>query len=153
MELKHLLTIFLLYSLLRKEKKNLNEFPSFKTIMNSLNNLELYEAYCHIVATCPSRVETILKLVKIMLTLSASTAQCERVFSQMKILKGRLRCKLTQANLQAQLFNMIEGPNLKSFSPDKCIAFWLDGHKRHVGGHKMIMSETCPTETTEKQID
>lgn len=71
MELKHLLTIFLLYSLLRKEKKNLNEFPSFKTIMNSLNNLELYEAYCHIVATCPSRVETILKLVKIMLTLSA----------------------------------------------------------------------------------
>lgn len=103
--------------------------------MNSLNNLELYEAYCHIVATCPS------------------SAQCERVFSQMKILKGRLRCKLTQANLQAQLFNMIEGPNLKSFSPDKCIAFWLDGHKRHVGGHKMIMSETCPTETTEKQID
>lgn len=54
---------------------------------------------------------------------------------------------------EAQLFNMIEGPNLKSFSPDKCIAFWLDGHKRHVGGHKMIMSETCPTETTEKQID
>lgn len=131
----------------------LNEFPSFKTIMNSLKNLELYEAYCHIVATCPSRVETILKLVKIMLTLSASTAQCERVFSQMKILKGRLRCKLTQANLQAQLFIMIEGPSLKSFSPDKCIAFWLDGHKRHVGGHKMIMSETCPTETTEKQID
>lgn len=84
--------------------------------MNSLKNLELYEAYCHIVATCPSRVETILKLVKIMLTLSASTAQYERVFSQMKILKGRLRCKLTQANLQAQLFIMMEGPSLKSFS-------------------------------------
>lgn len=70
--------------------------------------------------------------------------ECERVFSQMKILKGRKRCKLTQANLRL---------SLKSFSPDKCIAFWLDGHKRHVGGHKMIMSETCPTETTEKQID
>lgn len=51
-----------------------------------------------------------------MLTLSASTAQYERVFSQMKILKGRLRCKLTQANLQAQLFIMMEGPSLKSFS-------------------------------------
>lgn len=36
--------------------KILNEFPSFKTIMDSLKTLGLYEAYCHIVANSPSRI-------------------------------------------------------------------------------------------------
>lgn len=90
--------------------KDSNVQSSRRILHQNLRNLELYEAYCHIVATCPSRVETILKWVKIMLNLGASTAQCERV---LKNFKERLRCKLTQTNLQAQLFIMIAGPKLK----------------------------------------
>lgn len=93
--------------------KDSNVQSSRRILHQNLRNLELYAAYCHIVATCPSRVETILKWVKIMLNLGASTAQCERVFSSMNNFKERLRCKLTQTNLQAQLFIMIAGPKLK----------------------------------------
>jgi hypothetical protein len=143
-------------SLFSDEERNkiVDEFPSFKTIMNNLKTLGLFEAYCHIVAACPPRIETIVKLVKIMLTLSVSTAQCERVFSQMKILKTRLRSKLTQSNLQAQLFIMIEGPSLQSFCPDKAVSNWLDGHKRHIGSHSVKVNEKRPSvPEAAKQID
>lgn len=132
--------------------KILNEFPSFKTIMNSLKTLGLYEAYCHIVANSPSRIETIIKLVKIMLSISVSTAQCERVFSEMKVLKGRLRSKLTQSNLQAQLFIMIEGPSLQDFCPEKALSHWLNGHKRHIGGHTM-KADSLLNEAAAKKTD
>ena len=60
-----------------------------KRAIDDNNNESSDEAYCHIVANSPSRIETIIKLVKIMLSIIASTAQCERVFSEMKVLKGR----------------------------------------------------------------
>ena len=48
-----------------------------------------------------------------MLTLPVGTATVERSFSQMKMIKTRLRNQLSDANLQHLIKVAIEGPELK----------------------------------------
>ena len=54
-----------------------------------------------------------IKLLNIMLTLPVGTATVERSFSQMKMIKTRLRNQLSDANLQHLIKVAIEGPELK----------------------------------------
>ena len=54
-----------------------------------------------------------MKLLNIMLTIPVGTATVERSFSQMKMIKTRLRNRLSDANLQHLMRVAIEGPDLK----------------------------------------
>ena len=52
------------------------------------------------------------KLLNIMLALPVSTASVERSFSQMKLIKTRLRSRLSDMNLEHLMKIAIEGPPL-----------------------------------------
>ena len=58
----------------------------------------------------------IFKLLNILLTLSVGTATVERSFSQMKLVKTRLRSKIIDSNLASLMRIAIEGPELCSVS-------------------------------------
>ena len=53
------------------------------------------------------------KLINIMLTLPVGTATVERSFSQMKMIKTRLRNHLNDTNLKRLMRIAIEGPEMK----------------------------------------
>ena len=54
-----------------------------------------------------------MKLLNILLTLPVGTATVERSFSDMKMIKTRLRNRLSDDNLQHLMRVAIEGPELK----------------------------------------
>ena len=54
-----------------------------------------------------------MKLLNILLTLLVGTATVERSFSDMKMIKARLRNRLSDDNLQHLMRVAIEGPELK----------------------------------------
>lgn len=74
-----------------------------------------------------------------MMTLSPSTASCERGFSIQNILKTDKRTRLTQNNLRNQLLLMTEGPPVSEFIAEECISKWLlsTSKGRYVHGHKL----------------
>ncbi len=54
-----------------------------------------------------------LKLIDILLSLPVGTASVERSFSQMKLIKTRLRSRLNDSNLARLMRIAIEGPQLE----------------------------------------
>jgi hypothetical protein len=74
---------------------------------------------------------------KLMLVISPSTAECERGFSQMKLIKTELRNSLTDDSLRILMTIKHHGPSLEDFNADRAINYWLGSCKgtRHVGGH------------------
>ena len=59
----------------------------------------------------------ILPLVSIMLTISPTTAECERGFSQMNQVKTQLRTSLNQETISSLLRIKIDGPTLANYTP------------------------------------
>ena len=82
-----------------------------------------------------------LPLVEIMLTISMSTAQVERGFSHMNIIKRSERTKLRNDSLNNCMEIKINGPVLvDDFIADAAINHWLtangDKVSKHLDGHK-----------------
>lgn len=72
-----------------------------------------------------------------MFTFSVSTAEAERVFSAMNIIKNPLRTRLNQDVLQDLMLLKVEGPNFEDYDPSRAIDLWLTtGGTKHVSGHK-----------------
>lgn len=67
-----------------------------------------------------------------MLTISPSTAACERAFSHMNLCKTPQRSCLSQDNLQHQMRIVINGPSLDAFEPTASVLYWLKSGKRHI---------------------
>ena len=59
----------------------------------------------------------ILTLVSITLTISPTTAECERGFSQMNQVKTQLRTSLNQETISSLLRIKIDGPTLANYNP------------------------------------
>ncbi|KAH3889521.1 hypothetical protein DPMN_013578 [Dreissena polymorpha] len=59
-----------------------------------------------------------------MLTISPSTAECERCFSKMNLIKTDKRTSLQDDSLASLV--RINGPKLKEFNPGPAIRKWLD---------------------------
>lgn len=80
----------------------------------------------------------ILPLVTIMLTISPTTAECERGFSQLNQVKTQLRTSLNQETLSALLRIRIDGPDVSDFNPTSSIIKWMEtgSGSRHLQGHK-----------------
>lgn len=71
-----------------------------------------------------TQLGAVCKVIEVMMTLSPSTASCERGFSIQNILKTDKRTRLTQNNLRNQLL-MTEGPPVSEFIAEEYISKWL----------------------------
>ncbi|XP_071181304.1 zinc finger protein 862-like [Mytilus edulis] len=89
-------------------------------------------------------------LIEIMLTISSSSAACERVFSQMNIIKSPLRSKLTQENLQNQMQIVVNGVSIKEFDPRPSVVYWLKSGNRHLT-HKLPVKATSEAVASHSQ--
>ena len=78
-----------------------------------------------------------LQLLEIMLTLSMSTAQGERGFSHMNIIKRADRSNLANDSLNNCMEIKINGPaDIKDFTANAAIDHWFNsGGPRHLDGH------------------
>ena len=86
-------------------------------------------------------------LLSLLLTVSPSTASCERVFSQMNLIKTSLRTILTQENLQNQIRVVVNGSSFQEFDPDPSVMHWLKSANRHITHKKpMEIKQPAPTE-------
>ena len=72
-------------------------------------------------------MKNFLPLIEIMLTLSMSTAQVERGFSHMIIIKRSERTQLRNESLNNCMEIKINGPELEYFTANAAIDHWLTG--------------------------
>ena len=70
------------------------------------------------------------KLLNILLALPVGTATVERSFSQMKLVKTRLRNRISDDNLSRLLRIAIEGPELSSVDFNKILEVYKEQNRR-----------------------
>ena len=75
------------------------------------------------VSLCGRFPET-FKLIQILLTFTVGTATVERSFSQMKMIKTRLRNRLADCSLSRLMRIAIEGPELQSVNFNVILAIF-----------------------------
>ena len=79
-------------------------------------------------------VKHILPLVNSMVTISPSTAVCERGFSAMNKIKIESRTSLSQETLKNLMRISIDGPNLNEYNATDSVVHWMNssmGYKAH----------------------
>lgn len=69
---------------------------------------------------CPD----MLSLIDLILTLPASTSDCERGFSQMKLVKTDWRSQLATSTLCDLLVVQLSSPSIKDFDPNPAVQLW-----------------------------
>ncbi|KAK3103242.1 hypothetical protein FSP39_017756 [Pinctada imbricata] len=70
------------------------------------------------------RFKNILPVMDLLLTLSLSSAEAERGFSQLKLIKTKLRTNLSDTSLNEQLAIKLLSPSMENFDPDDAIQYW-----------------------------
>ena len=70
------------------------------------------------------------KLINIMLTLPVGTATVEGSFSQMNMIKTRLRNRLNDTNLKRLMRIAIEGPEMKLVDFDEVLDVFRENNRR-----------------------
>ena len=94
--------------------------------------------YRHMIKENPESFKNFLCLIKIMMTISLSTAVVERGFSHMNLVKSSTRTLLGNEVLNNLLEVKLNGTSTYDFDPDPSINHWLESgkRKRHIDGHK-----------------
>ena len=72
------------------------------------------------------QLPNVLGLIDLILTISASTAECERGFSGMKRVKSDWRARLNTSTLSDLLLVLLEGPSIDDFEPLRACQLWAD---------------------------
>uniref|UniRef100_A0A8C6SCA7 HAT C-terminal dimerisation domain-containing protein n=1 Tax=Neogobius melanostomus TaxID=47308 RepID=A0A8C6SCA7_9GOBI len=81
------------------------------------------EPYC-------SDFENILHLVRIMLVLPVSSAQCERGFSAQRRIKSDVRSSLHPTTVEDLIRISVEGPSVEAYDASAAIKKWLEDGQR-----------------------
>lgn len=121
------------------EKSNImREWTVLKNRLKKQRTDQLSVVYSELLQAQPDEVKNILPLVNIMVTLSPSTAECERQFSAMNIIKTCLRTNLKQETLEALMRVKSDGPDLSQYNPTAAIHLWMSSGPgtRHLSGHQ-----------------
>lgn len=115
----------------------LSEYSNVKVYLRELSQTDNAPSIIYKSLLKKPNITNIRKLIELMLVISPSTAQCERGFSQMKLIKTELRNGLSDDSLRMLMAIKHHGPSLENFVADRAIDFWLGSGKRtrHVGGH------------------
>lgn len=114
------------------------EYVQLKVLMRQQqqsSEVPVSEVYARLLRTSPSAIK---KVVMLMMVVSPSTAECERGFSCMRLIKTSTRNCANQETLQMLMTVKRTGPSLQDFDAEKAIRHWLACGKggRHVHGHK-----------------
>lgn len=72
----------------------------------------------------------IFGVINLILTLSPSSADAERGFSQLKLLKTELRTNLGQYSLNNCLAIKLLSPCINSFNPEESVNYWVNSSTR-----------------------
>lgn len=114
------------------------EFVTLKACMKGYSGkVAPLKAYQALILNPPPKLKSILQIVTLMLTVSCNTAQCERSFSAMNLVKTRQRMSMSQDILQDCLLLKTEGPSLTDYNPDRAINHWLStGGSKHLANFK-----------------
>ena len=88
--------------------------------------------YTEMILRNQDSISQITAMLRLMLTISPSTAACERAFSQMNLCKTAHRSCFKQENLHHQLRVVIDGPDLDKFEPTASVLYWLKSGNRHI---------------------
>ena len=80
-----------------------------------------------------SEYPRILDLFDIILTIPATSAACERGFSQMKLIKTEKRSSMKEESLSNCFTTKLEGPSIKEFDPLPAIDIWFNKAQRRPG--------------------
>ena len=100
--------------------KSLTKSPTFQQLFEEMHSSEAY------VGIFPETYT----LINIMLTLPVGTATVERSFSQMKMIKTRLRNRLSDDNLARLMRIAIEGPDLEHVDFDRIFDIFKQSNRR-----------------------
>lgn len=71
-------------------------------------------------------------LVKISLIIPLSNANVERIFSQTKLIKNKLRNKMNLDTLNNHLMILLNGPEIEDFNFEKACEYWEDKKNRRI---------------------
>ena len=71
-------------------------------------------------------------LVKISLIIPLSNANVERIFSQTKLIKNRLRNKMNLDTLNNHLMILLNGPEIEDFNFEKAYEYWENKKNRRI---------------------
>lgn len=105
------------------------------------------------------RFSNILGVIDLILTMSPSSAEAERGFSQLKLLKTNLRSKMNQQTLNHCLGIKLLAPNVKTFDPTEAIQRWnssgvrsrrptlKDKHRTHEHPYSYVVVDEPQTAT------
>ena len=123
------------YLLTEKEKENiLDQWPILRTRLSRQKANNPVDVFANLLASKPDDVKDCLVLVDIMMTLSPSTAKCERSFSAMNQLKSNVRTRISQGSLVDLMRVRSSDVSTKEYCPGPAISHWiLDAKtKRHI---------------------
>ena len=77
-----------------------------------------------------TQCSNILCLIDLVLTIPASTAECERGFSVMGQIKSDWRSSLSPETVDDLMKVLMQSPNIDSFDPSEAIQLWLSSSAR-----------------------
>ncbi len=100
--------------------EKLTKSPTFQQVFQGIQKADAYGGI----------FPEMFKLINIMLTLPVGTATVERSFSQMKMIKTRLRNRLNDTNLKRLMRIAIEGPELKFVDFDQILDVFTEKNRR-----------------------
>ena len=112
-------------------------WPVFRHRVNKCRNDKLY-VYTDLLKEDDPDVSGMFPLLQIMMTISGSTAACERGFSSMNRQKTSLRTTMTHATLDDIMRLCVDGGAVSAFDPVPHYKSWLASAegRRHITGHK-----------------
>uniref|UniRef100_A0A3P8R1F9 C17orf113 probable zinc finger domain-containing protein n=1 Tax=Astatotilapia calliptera TaxID=8154 RepID=A0A3P8R1F9_ASTCA len=147
-EVDYLVTHFACLLDAEEKEKIPQEWMDLKVWLAERRGRKVDCLYRDLLSENPEHLSHILLLVKLMLTLSPSTAICERGFSCMNRVKTTHRTSLHPETLNDCMQLSINGETVESFCPDKSIRFWMFSGKgsRHLD-HK------TPTRTKSSEME
>ena len=91
--------------------RNLNRavIDAYETLVGIMNSAEM------------QHIKHIMMLILIMLTISPTTAECERGFSSVNNIKTTARTSMKQEALSSLVRIQVDGPDLKEYNPTESI--------------------------------
>ena len=134
LEVKSLVEHFSNY-LTEEEERNITaQWPALRTRLVRQKAISPNDVFSNLLASRPDDVKDCLVLLDLMLTLSPSTAKCERGFSAMNHLKCNLRTTLGQNTLSDLMRMRSSDQTIKAYKPNAAINNWFSAAKtkRHI---------------------
>ena len=109
----------------------------FRNKVSRFRTDEVITVYIDMMREKDEDISAMLVLLEIMMTLSSSTAACERGFSCMNLQKTNIRTSLLNQTLDDILRISIDGPPVSQFKASEHVISWNSSSKgkRHLEGH------------------